>query len=90
MNELPYTLGVENAQRLIAVPLRNIDFTKSKGWLEVESAFGGFGLYKGTAYRNTRYSGQEHGQEICEHVVLHRNMRTDKARLYINPDFALG
>jgi hypothetical protein len=90
MNQLPNALGNENAQRMIAVPLRNIDFSKSKGWLEVESAFGGFGLYKGVAYRQARYSGHDNNQEICEHVVLHKAMRSEQSRLYINPEFILS
>ena len=90
MNQLPYALGNENAQRIIAVPLRNIDFSKSKGWLEVESAFGGLGIYKGAPYRQARYSGHDKHQEICEHVVLHKAMRSEQARFYINPEFVLS
>jgi len=90
MNQLPCMLGQENAQRLVAIPLRSLEFSKSKGWLEVESAFGGLGLYKGYAYRANRYAGHENGNEICEHVKLHKNMRSDQARLYINPEFVVS
>jgi hypothetical protein len=90
LNQIPYALTTENAQRLVAIPIRNIDFSKSKGWIEVESAFGGLGLYKGYAYRKSRYAGHDNHKEICEHVVLHKNMRTEQARLYINPEFLLS
>jgi hypothetical protein len=90
MNQLPNTLGNENAQRLIAAPLRNLDFSKSKGWLEVDSAFGGLGLYKGVEYRQARYSGHDNDREICEHVVLHNAMRSELGRFYINPEFVLS
>ncbi len=90
MNQLPYMLAQENAQRLVAVPLRGLEFSKSKGWLEVESAFGGLGVYKGYAYKASRYAGHKNGIEICEHVALHKNMASEQARLYINPEFVVS
>jgi hypothetical protein len=90
LNQIPHALTNENAQRLVAIPIRNIDFSKSKGWIEVESAFGGLGLYKGYAYRESRYAGHDNDKEICEHVVLHKNMRSQQSRLYINPEFVLN
>jgi hypothetical protein len=54
--------------------------------IEVQSAFGGLGLYRKEALLTARYEGLDSaGQEVCEHVSLHAAMRTAGARLFINP-----
>lgn len=55
------------------------------GWLPVQSAFGGFGLYKGAVAALGRYSGLVDGREVCEHVPYHRLLVQAGARLYLNP-----
>jgi hypothetical protein len=58
---------------------------KVRGWLPVQSAFGGFGLYKGVVARLGRYVGVEGEREVCEHVPYHEGLYRAGAKLYINP-----
>jgi len=69
--------------KMIAIPA-------SSPWLEVDSAFGGLGIYRRDALLRGRYVGIVDGQEVCEHVHLHRVMREAGARLYINPRLVNG
>lgn len=56
--------------------------------IEVDSAFGGAGLYKVSSLRaGYRYSGVQSGRQVSEHVPFHNSMRLDGLRLYINPAF---
>jgi hypothetical protein len=55
------------------------------GWLPVQSAFGGFGLYKAAVVGHGRYSGLVDGREVCEHVPYHAQLVAAGARLYLNP-----
>lgn len=71
----------------IAMKSRQIKADAMLGWLPVESAFGGMGLYKAGACRNGRYVGLEEGREICEHVSFHRGIQKGGGVLYINPEF---
>jgi len=56
-----------------------------KGWLPVQSAFGGFGLYKGAIAGRGRYHGLQGEAELCEHVPYHAALLRAGARLYLNP-----
>ncbi len=59
--------------------------------IEVESSFGGLGIYKKAALKGHRYIGlDEKGEEFCEHVALHAQMRAAGARLWINPKLING
>jgi hypothetical protein len=59
--------------------------------IEVHSSFGGLGLYKKAALLGKRYVGLTNtGQEVCEHVALHEQMRQAGARLWINPQLING
>ncbi len=52
----------------------------------VQSAFGGFAIYKKEALLDTKYIGlDEHGNEICEHVTLHKQITDKGFKIYINP-----
>jgi len=55
------------------------------GWVPVQSAFGGFGLYKASAAGLGRYTGLVDGREVCEHVPYHDLLVKAGARLYLNP-----
>ncbi len=49
--------------------------------LQVESCFGGLGVYRFACLRECRYGGAD-----CEHVVLHRNMRdAGFSKQFLNP-----
>jgi hypothetical protein len=72
-----------------AMKSRQIKAELMLGWLPVESAFGGMGIYKASACGNGRYVGVEEGREICEHVSFHRGLHGAGGRLYINPEFRI-
>lgn len=58
-------------------------------WVEVDSAFGGLAIYKATILgANARYLGvKTDGKQICEHVPFHSKLRTEGAKIFINPAF---
>ena len=59
--------------------------------LEVESAFGGLGIYKAHAILPAMYVGTyKNGDELCEHVGLHKTMRDLGSKLYIVPSLLNG
>lgn len=53
--------------------------------IEVNSAFGGLGIYKTKYLTNAEYYGGENNKEECEHVKFHEEIRMNKGKLYINP-----
>ena len=55
-------------------------------WIEVDSAFGGLAIYRRSALRGLRYAGLgTDGQEVCEHVAVHEQIRAAGGRIFINP-----
>lgn len=48
--------------------------------IEVNSAFGGLGIYKTKAYLESEYSGED-----CEHVPYHRRMQEKGWQVFLNP-----
>jgi hypothetical protein len=73
-----------------AASFLQIDMRAMQGWLPVDSAFGGMGIYRTEALRQARYIGMQEGREICEHVTLHQQMREQGLRLFINPNFVVA
>ena len=67
-----------------------VDFRSMPGWLPVESAFGGMGVYRRDALAQARYVGLRDGREICEHVPLHEQLRRQGKRLFISPTFVVA
>ena len=64
-------------------------FTGTRDWLEVDSAFGGFALYRRPILDYGAYhASPEGGGEICEHVPFHLALRKAGARIWINPELA--
>lgn len=56
------------------------------GLIEVESACGGFAIYKRDAFVCGRYVGKdENGREVNEHIAFHAALRANGHRIYINP-----
>jgi hypothetical protein len=65
---------------------RMITLPADAPWIEVDSAFGGFALYRTEALRGARYEGlTAAGEETCEHVALHAALRAAGGRLFVNP-----
>jgi hypothetical protein len=70
-----------------AVHSRMITIPEKSDWIEVESAFGGFAIYRKKLFEYAEYSGlNEQGEESCEHVYFHRQLAARKIRFFINPD----
>jgi hypothetical protein len=75
--ELALNASVRN--RMIHIP-RNSD------WIEVDSAFGGFGIYHRETYLLGSYTGiTSENLPICEHVPFHAELRKNGKRLFVNP-----
>ena len=69
-----------------AVYSRMISINHDKTPIEVDSAFGGLGIYKKSAILSSSYIGvDDNREEFCEHVHLHTVMREKGLRLYIVP-----
>lgn len=59
---------------------------ESDNWISVESAFGGFAIYRGNPFLMYDYTQlQEARQDECEHVALHEKMISNGSQLFINP-----
>lgn len=85
----PALLGQDRIVGLTALS-RQIVMKSLGGWLEVDSAFGAMGIYRGSAILNSdcEYIGiDSEGEETCEHVSLHSSIRQSGGYLYINPKF---
>jgi hypothetical protein len=63
-----------------------ISISHDKTPIEVDSAFGGLGIYKKSAILSSSYIGlDDNEEEFCEHVYLHTIMRRKGLNLYIVP-----
>ena len=77
--------------RQLAIYRKMLRLSPSHPWIEVDSAFGGIGIYKSEVFLNYDYSlDRNSGQGISEHVTLHAKMRADGLKLYVNPSFING
>ena len=54
-------------------------------WIKVESAFGGFAIYKSIIFLKYNYSGSTQDYSESEHVTIHRKLLKDGFSIYINP-----
>lgn len=65
---------------------RMIKIPKDSDWIEVDSAFGGFAIYKSSFLLNdVHYEGKNDvGNMICEHVPFNRKIKELGARIFIN------
>jgi len=69
-----------------AVGSRQMRLPPSAGLIEVDSAFGGLGIYAREAFCVGTYSGvTDAGEEVCEHVSFHADLRARGYRIFINP-----
>jgi hypothetical protein len=69
-----------------ALHSRMITIDTKGDWIEVDSAFGGLAVYRRQALSGVRYIGlDEAGREVCEHVSLNSQIRSNGYRIFINP-----
>ena len=69
-----------------AVYSRMIRLLPNSEWIEVESSFGGLAIYRKIVLNDVSYNGINHiGEECCEHVSLHAQIREKGGRIFINP-----
>ncbi|MBU3583490.1 glycosyltransferase family 2 protein [Polynucleobacter sp. 15G-AUS-farblos] len=82
-SRLESVIGKEAANNL-AVKAKQV-VLPSAGMIEVDSAFGGLGIYKRDALLAGRYIGlDDSGNEACEHISLHADLRNEGYRIFIN------
>jgi len=70
-----------------AIRARMINIPRNSSWIQVQSAFGGLGIYKTDSLKQGNfYKGyDEHGDIICEHVPFHEYLVKNGAKIFINP-----
>ena len=74
--------------RFAAIHSRMIKIDPEQAPIEVDSAFGGLGIYKKALLEGCEYAGvDKEGSEFCEHVHIHRMMKKNGARLFVIPQF---
>lgn len=84
VRERPKEMSPEDA---VARFITAISFSlpPDQGRVEVESAFGGLGLYRLSAISGCRYLGLgDDGHEVCEHVAFNEAVRLRGGRLFID------
>jgi hypothetical protein len=80
---LESVIGKEAANHL-AVKAKQVVLPNS-GMIEVDSAFGGLAIYKRDALLSGKYVGvDDTGNEACEHISLHADLRKAGYRIFIN------
>lgn len=73
------------AANILAVKAKQVSLDPSGGMIEVESAFGGLGIYKKEAFLSGRYIGLDaEGNEVSDHISFHKNLKSAGYRIYIN------
>ena len=77
----------DNYAHLIAIASKMLPIDPTHEWIEVDSAFGGLGVYRREYITpSCRYVGLEpSGLETCEHVLFNAEVRRNGARLYVAP-----
>jgi len=70
---------------------RRVPWPEDTGMMEVDSAFGGLGIYKISTIKNCEYLGvDDDGFQICEHVEFHRQIRESGHKLFIDASMING
>ncbi|QWE10811.1 glycosyltransferase family 2 protein [Polynucleobacter sp. es-EL-1] len=85
--KLENILGDKSAQN-IAVGCKQAEIDPRADLIEVDSAFGGLGIYTREAFLAGRYAGtddQAGGIDVADHIPFHRELRQKGYRIFINP-----
>jgi len=70
----------------MCVGSKQIHIPADTGLIEVDSAGGGFAIYKREAFVKGHYAGVDiNGDEVNEHISFHDDLRAAGHRIYINP-----
>ena len=70
----------------VAVESRMIQVPRDAAPIQVDSAFGGLGIYKKNLLHESEYVGlNSNGDEICEHVSFHETLVAKGYQLFIVP-----
>jgi hypothetical protein len=76
----------KEAARYAAVYSKMITLGENSEWIEVDSAFGGFAIYRRSALTGVEYVGlSDTGDEVCEHLSVHSQIRAKGGHIFINP-----
>lgn len=62
-----------------------IKIKRNSNWISVNSAFGGFGIYKPWVFLNFNYEKIQRNYTSSEHVEFHQKTKLVGARYFINP-----
>ena len=85
--QLENLLGNNMAQN-IAVTCKQSPIDPRADLIEVDSAFGGLGIYRREAFLAGRYAGTDDlagGIDVADHTPYHRELRQKGFRIFINP-----
>ena len=85
--QLENLLGNNMAQN-IAVTCKQSPIDPRADLIEVDSAFGGLGIYRREAFLAGRYAGTDDlagGIDVADHIPYHRELRQKGFRIFINP-----
>jgi hypothetical protein len=85
--QLEAIFGDDVAQN-IAVKCKQSQIDPKADLIEVDSAFGGLGIYTRAAFLAGRYAGtdeQAGGIDVADHIPFHRALRKRGYRIFINP-----
>ena len=84
---LESVLGDRNAEN-IAVKSKQGEIDPRAALIEVDSAFGGLGIYMREAFLAGRYEGTDidaDGIDVADHIPFHKDLRKKGYRIFINP-----
>jgi hypothetical protein len=78
-------LALDSASRKIVYSkMRSIP--KSSPWVEVESGFGGFAIYRASLFEKFDYSVADVAlEDECEHIALNSRIHDSGGKIFINP-----
>ncbi|WP_143143905.1 glycosyltransferase family 2 protein [Polynucleobacter sp. MWH-Adler-W8] len=86
-HRLEVILG-DKAATEIALGCKQVVIDPRADLIEVDSAFGGLGIYKREAFLAGRYAGTDSeagGIDVADHTPFHRELRQKGFRIFINP-----
>ncbi len=73
--------------RANAIYSKMLKIEKARGWVEIDSGFGGLGIYKAQLFEKFDYSLSHVDLSFeSEHVALSRKIRESGQKIYINPE----